>query len=107
MITFERFEDRGYFVELTFDREEDPTVVFVADRDFLGLENMAEDSDADWESFREELFELLEHSGHREDHELGEQTTREVMKAFREFDSEATSDESFSDQLSKDRSNSE
>lgn len=68
----------GYFLEIEFDGEDETTLLFVAEKDFESLKNMAEKDDASWDDFRDELMELLEHSGHDEDHELGEETTEEI-----------------------------
>lgn len=68
----------GYFLEIEFDGEDETTLLFVAEKDFESLKNMAENDDASWDDFRNELMELLEHSGHDEDHELGEESTREI-----------------------------
>ena len=68
----------GYFLEIEFDGEDDKTMLFVAEKDFESLKSMAAKEEASWEDFRNELMELLEHSGHDEDHELGEETAREM-----------------------------
>jgi hypothetical protein len=74
----------GFFLEITFDGEDDATMLFVADKDFESLKEMARDEEADWEDFKNELMELLEHSGHEEDHELSESTTEEIRDVIAE-----------------------
>lgn len=88
-----RFEDRGYFLELTFDGEEEPTVLFVADRDFDSLKSLAEDNQENWMELRDEIFELLEHSGHENEHQLGKDLTNRLRETLIDFEPESTSSE--------------
>lgn len=80
------FEDRGVFLRIPFEGESDATVLFVADRDFENLVEMAEDPAGDWTDLREELFELLEHSGHDREHRLGRERTEALRERLRNFD---------------------
>lgn len=75
----EAFEKRGYFVHIPFEGEDTPTVLYVAHKDFESLQGLIENPDSDWEAFRDEIFSLLEHSGHEGEHTLTESTTRELM----------------------------
>lgn len=75
----EEFEQRGFFLHIPFADEESPTVLYIAHKDFASLQKLIENPDTSWENFRQELFSLLEHSGHEKDHELPEETTREII----------------------------
>jgi len=75
----------GYFCEIQFDNEEDTTMLFVAEKDFESLRDMAGDEDSDWEDFKNELMTLLEHSGHDREHELGEETANEIRDVLKTF----------------------
>lgn len=75
----EEFEARGFFLHLPFEGEEDRTVLYVAHKDFDSLQGIIENPDTSWEDFREEIFSLLEHSGHDQDHELSRSATEEIM----------------------------
>ena len=77
-------EEGGNFLRLQFDDLQEPLLLFVADADYEGLEKMAADPDQSWEDFREELFSLLEHSGHREEHELSKDKVLQIQKMITE-----------------------
>lgn len=80
------FEDRGVFLGIPFEGETDPTVLFVAARDFEQLVEMAEDPGKGWTELRDELFELLEHSGHDREHRLGRERTEALRERLRSLD---------------------
>ncbi len=77
-------EEGGKFLQLQFDDLDQPLLLFVADADFEGLVRMAENSDRTWQDFREELFSLLEHSGHLEEHELSKDKVLQIQKMITE-----------------------
>ncbi|MFB6347570.1 MAG: hypothetical protein ABEK50_17780 [bacterium] len=78
--SLEEFEGRGFFLHIPFEEEDSPTVLYVAHKDFESLQGLIENPDASWEEFREEIFSLLEHSGHEGDHELSQSTTQQLME---------------------------
>lgn len=82
--TLEEFEERGFFVHIPFEDDDKPTVLYVAHKDFQSLQGLIENPDASWEEFRKEVFSLLEHSGHEEDHELSRTTTERLMELVAE-----------------------
>jgi len=80
----ERYEERGFFLSIPFPGENSPTVLYVADRDFENLHDIVEDEDNDWTDLRDEIRELLDHSGHEGDHEFTESLVRSLMTVIRE-----------------------
>lgn len=82
----EEFEERGFFVHIPFEDEDKPTVLYVAHKDFQSLQGLIENPDASWEEFREEVFSLLEHSGHDGDHKLSRSTTEQLMDLVEQQD---------------------
>lgn len=79
-------EEEGYFFKIPFDGESDTTLIFVAERDFSEFKEMAADSDDSWEDFRDELFELVEHTGHDEEHSLSRETTGAIRQAVSDYE---------------------
>jgi len=82
------YEDGGVFLRVPFEGEPDSTLLFVAERDFAGLLELARDPDADWTDLRDEVFSLLEHSGHDQSHRLGPERTRALRRHLRGLDRE-------------------
>jgi DNA-binding ferritin-like protein len=82
----ERYEQRGFFLHIPFPGEENPTVLYVADRDFENLHEIVDDDEKDWTDFRDEVQELLDHSGHEGDHEFSESLTHSLMDVIQEED---------------------
>lgn len=72
-------EEEGNFLRLQFDDLDEPMLLFVAEADYEKLEEMVDNPDCTWQDFREELFELLEHSGHPEEHELGKDKVLQIQ----------------------------
>lgn len=79
-------QEEGIFVNLVFDGEQESTVIFVADQDFEQLQEMAENPEKNWEDFRNEFLELVEHTGHDQDHELGEATTLRLQEKISNYE---------------------
>lgn len=86
------YEDGGVFLEIQFEGETEPTVLYVAERDLAGLMEMVEDEDTSWRDVRSEIFSLLEHSGHEREHRLGQKRAEALRRRLRELDVEADSD---------------
>lgn len=84
--TLERYEQRGFFLTIPFEGEENPTVLYVADKDFENLKEMLESDDTDWTDLRDEIQELLDHSGHAGEHEFTESLVTDLMTTLREQD---------------------
>ncbi len=82
----ERYEERGFFLHIPFPEKDNPTVLYVADRDFENLHGIIDDEDQDWTDFRDEVIELLEHSGHECDYDFTESLVRELVEVVREQD---------------------
>lgn len=74
----ERFEERGFFLTLPFPDEDSPTVLYVADKDFETLKDLAENTETSWRDLRDELQELLDHSGHEENHTFSRAFIKEI-----------------------------
>ncbi|MFP4686920.1 MAG: hypothetical protein ACLFN5_02285 [bacterium] len=75
-------EEGGYFLNLIFDGEEKATLFFVAERDFESLLRLANSPDKGWKELRNELFVLLEHTGHKKQHNLSEETTEKIKQVL-------------------------
>lgn len=82
--SLERYEERGFFLEIPFPDENSVTVLYIADKDFVKLKDLTEDSDSGWEPIRDELCELLEHSGHDEDHTFTESLVENISEVIGE-----------------------
>lgn len=81
----QRHEERGFFLTIPFPGEKDPTVLYVADKDFLNLKELVgKDKDTSIDEFRDELQELLDHSGHNESHSFSEPLVKELMTVVQE-----------------------
>lgn len=80
------YEDGGVFLRIPFEGEAEPTLLFVAEQDFEGLLEIARDPDRAWTELRDELFELLEHSGHDREHVLGRERTEALRERLRGVD---------------------
>ena len=78
-------EGEGKFLKLCFDGEETPTIIFIADQDLENLQNLAEKEEKSWRDFRNEFFTLVEHTGHNQEHELGEESTKELRQFISDF----------------------
>lgn len=76
-------DKNGVFCRILFDDLDHPLLLFIADQDYETLRSMAEKQDVDWKKFRSELFTLVEHSGHKDKHELSEQTVRDIREAIK------------------------
>lgn len=82
----ERYEKRGFFLTIPFEGEENPTVLYVADRDFENLKELLDSEDHDWTDLRDEIQELLDHSGHEGEHEFTESLVRAIADTLRAED---------------------
>ena len=83
--SLEQIEENGVFCRILFDDLDQPLLLFIADQDYEVLLDMAQKEEATLGKFREELFTLVEHSGHDEDHRLNDQTTAEIRECLREL----------------------
>ncbi len=81
-VKVERYEDRGFFLTLPFPGDENPTLLYVADQDFETLKDLVEGGDPEWIEVRDELQELLDHSGHDEDHTFDEELIEEIVEVL-------------------------
>jgi len=79
----ERFEERGFFLTIPFSDEDDSTVLYVADQDFETLKELLDDADTSWQEFRDEIIELLDHSGHAGDHNFSRELVENLMDVVR------------------------
>lgn len=82
----ERYDQRGFFLHIPFPREENTTVLYVADRDFENLHEIIDDEDQELSDFRDEIQELLDHSGHEGEHDFSDELTRSLMTVIENED---------------------
>jgi len=80
--SIEETEENGVFCRILFDDLDHPLLLFIVDQDYEVLLDMAEKEDVGWEEFRNELFTLVEHSGHDQEHTLTEQTVAEIRECL-------------------------
>lgn len=83
-LSIERYDQRGFFLTIPFEGEENPTVLYVADKDFENLKELLDGGDSDWTDVRDEIQELLDHSGHEGEHEFTESLVKAIMGTLRE-----------------------
>jgi hypothetical protein len=58
----------------------------VADQDFETLKELIEDADTEWTEVRDELQELLDHSGHPEDHTFDQELVENIIEVLHQQD---------------------